>query len=67
MHMTALTFTGCGTNAAHNNCTVSVTILPLLDILKTGLNQMAWKALSGKIKAACIGTFGLEDCEFDIT
>jgi hypothetical protein len=64
VHMTALTFTGCGTNAAHNNCVVTVKILPLLDILKTGLNQMRWKALTGRINAVCSG---LVDCEFDIS
>jgi len=51
-----LVFLECGTNAEHNNCTVTVEQLPLLIVLKTALNlgtATVNKELPAKIKVEC--------------
>ncbi|HEY5709748.1 MAG TPA: hypothetical protein VIS51_10160 [Solirubrobacterales bacterium] len=57
-------YTGCGTSSAHNNCTVTVQEQPLLDLLKTGLDEGALTALSGRIRLQC-SNLGI-DCVYDL-
>ena len=59
-----LMFTGCGTGAAHDNCTVTVQEVPLLDLLKTGLDEGILTATSGRTRLQCPG-LGL-DCVYDL-
>ena len=70
VHVLKLIFEGCGTGAAHNNCTVTVQELPLADLLKTGLDQAKLINLSGRTRLQCpnIGidcVYDLEGGEFD--
>lgn len=53
MHSESLTFTGCGTNAKHDNCTITTEELPLLTVLRTSLNLAAGMFQSGKIRVQC--------------
>ncbi len=46
----AMSFTGCGTNASHNNCTVTVEELPDNDLLKLGLDEGSLEALTGETR-----------------
>ncbi|HEX6752051.1 MAG TPA: hypothetical protein VF093_00495 [Solirubrobacterales bacterium] len=65
VHTTQLTFTGCGTTAAHNNCTFTVEQLALGDLLRTALNKGRETFLSGRFKVKCGGGEFLEvDCEY---
>ncbi len=45
--VTQFTFSNCGTNAAHNNCTVTALELPKLSVLKTALNLGTLTAPTG--------------------
>ena len=53
IHTTAFTFTGCGTGAAHNNCTVETPEQPLADLLKTGLEEGVLTFTSGQQRTQC--------------
>ncbi|HEY5709747.1 MAG TPA: hypothetical protein VIS51_10155 [Solirubrobacterales bacterium] len=64
IHGLTQTYSGCGTGSAHSNCTVSVQEQPLLDLLKTGLDEGVLTALSGRIRLQC-PNLGL-DCSYDI-
>jgi hypothetical protein len=70
IHVTALSYTGCGTNAAHTNCEVVVLELPLAHLNKTGLDTGSFLALGGKIHVICenVDIFGTDiECEYDAT
>ena len=55
LETTELTWLECGTNAEHNNCTVTTEKLPLLEVLKTALNLgfARVKAGSALVKVQC--------------
>jgi len=53
IHLTQITWTGCGTNVAHNNCTVTTIAPGLLDILRTALNLGTDKFLNMQIQMIC--------------
>jgi hypothetical protein len=55
---TAYTFTGCGTNAAHTNCTVTLPVRPNFFVLKTKLNLGEITETSSQLKFTCTGVFG---------
>ena len=59
-----LSFTGCGTGSAHNNCTVTVETLPTGNLLKTGLDEGVLEAVDGQIRLQCPNA-GL-DCMYDL-
>ncbi len=50
-----LTWENCGTNAAHNNCTVTNLKLPLIDLLKTALNLGTATVLGAEVLVNCVG------------
>ncbi|MFI5025744.1 MAG: hypothetical protein ACHQCI_03215 [Solirubrobacterales bacterium] len=62
VHTLQLSITGCGTNSAHDNCTVTVEKLPLLHLLKIGLDTGVLTALDGSFVVKCPGL----DCLFDL-
>jgi hypothetical protein len=64
IHTTELSFTGCGTGSAHNNCTVTVQEAPLSHLLKTGANTGVLVNLSGRTRLQC-ANLGL-DCVNDL-
>jgi len=66
IHTTAMSFTGCGTGSAHNNCTVSVPEeqQPVSSLLKTGLDEGVLTALSGQVRLVC-SNLGL-NCLYDV-
>jgi hypothetical protein len=64
VHTLELTFAGCGTGAAHSNCTVSVDQLPLLHLLKIGLDTGVLTALNGSFEVEC-PNLGI-DCLYDL-
>jgi hypothetical protein len=53
IHTTSFTFTGCGTGAAHNNCTVETPEQPLANLLKTGLEEGVLTFTSGQQRTQC--------------
>ncbi|HEX5376617.1 MAG TPA: hypothetical protein VFW48_10730, partial [Solirubrobacterales bacterium] len=53
VHTLELSFAGCGTGSAHNNCTITVEELPLLHLLKTGLDQGVLTVLTGALRIVC--------------
>jgi len=55
VHSLESSFTGCGAEGVHTNCTVEVPkgAEPLFDLLKTGLDQGTATALSGNIEVEC--------------
>ncbi|HEX5374919.1 MAG TPA: hypothetical protein VFW48_02065 [Solirubrobacterales bacterium] len=55
---TAYTFTGCGTNATHTNCTVTLPVRPNFFVLKTKLNLGEITETSSQLKFTCTGVFG---------
>jgi hypothetical protein len=65
IHSLSQTYSGCGTGSGHNNCTVSVPAgqQPLLNLLKTGLDQGVLAAVSGQVRLQC-PNIGL-DCLYD--
>jgi hypothetical protein len=69
IHVTELGFVGCGTESAHANCIVTTVELPLLDLVKTGLDEGVLKALSGDVHVLCkkAGFFGATvDCHYEL-
>jgi hypothetical protein len=64
IHATTQTFGGCGTGSAHNNCTVTVQEQPLLNLLKTGLDEGRLTATNGRTKLQC-PNLGI-DCVYDL-
>jgi len=50
-----LTWENCGSNADHNNCTVTNEKLPLFDILKTGADLGTATALGPEVHIVCSG------------
>jgi hypothetical protein len=68
IHTKVLKFETCGTNAAHNNCEVTVETLPLLSLLKTGANIGTLTAESGltKVKCTILGFIKI-DCVYDLS
>ncbi len=70
IHITALSFTGCGTTSSHSNCEVTVTELPLAHLVKTGLDAGSLLGLNGKTFLSCenVDIFGTDiECEYDAT
>jgi hypothetical protein len=66
VHTTALKFEGCGTEAPHTNCTVTVEELPLWDLLKTGKELASLEALNGLVRVKCtIFGFIKIDCTYE--
>lgn len=66
IHVTEFNINGCGTDSGHNNCTVTATELPLLDLLNEGGNVGVLSALSGKTNIKCtIFGFIKIDCTYD--
>lgn len=64
IHTLKLTVTGCGTNAAHDNCTVTADELPLLYLLKTALDQGVLTAVDGSFRVQC-ANLGI-NCLYDL-
>lgn len=64
LDFTSMSFTGCGTGSAHNNCTLTVEELPDNNLLKLGLDEGSLEALNGRLRLAC-ANLGL-DCVFDL-
>ncbi len=64
IHTLEMSYTGCGTNSAHNNCTVTVEEQPLADLLKTGLDEGSLTATSGRTRLQC-SSLGI-DCKYDL-
>lgn len=61
---TSLVFSGCGTGAAHNDCTIAVEELPDNTLLKIGLDEGSLEAISGKWRLVC-SSLGV-DCRYDL-
>jgi len=71
VHTLKLTLTGCGTGPDHDNCTVAVDELPLLTLLKTGLDEGVLTAVDGSFTVVCkkLGVnclYDLEGAEFSM-
>ncbi|HEY5708392.1 MAG TPA: hypothetical protein VIS51_03265 [Solirubrobacterales bacterium] len=64
IHATTQTFTGCGTGSAHSNCTVSIQEQPLVNLLKTGLDEGILTATNGRTRLQC-SNLGI-DCVYDL-
>jgi hypothetical protein len=64
VHITSMSFTGCGTGSAHNNCTMTVVEMPLSNLLKTGLDEGIMTITSGRMKLVC-SNLGI-NCEYDL-
>ncbi len=62
VHALSMSFTGCGTGSAHDNCTVTVQELPLSHLLKTGPDEGVLTALNGRTRLQCSGGI---DCVYD--
>ena len=64
VHNVNLSFSGCGTGSAHNNCTITIQEQPLAVLLKTGLDEGVLTAVSGRMRAQC-ANLGI-DCVYDL-
>jgi hypothetical protein len=53
IHTDELIFQNCGTNAKHDNCTVTTEELPLLHLLKIGIDEGSLLALAGEVHVKC--------------
>jgi hypothetical protein len=53
VNVTALTWSNCGTNAAHNNCTVNTLKGGLIDLLRTALNLGTATILGSEVLVEC--------------
>jgi hypothetical protein len=53
LHNTEIAWSNCGTNVAHNNCTVTTLAPGLLDLLKTTLNLGTAIVLGAEVKMVC--------------
>jgi hypothetical protein len=53
LHNTEITWSNCGTNPAHNNCTVTTLAPGLVDLLKTALNLGTATVLGAEVKVVC--------------
>ncbi len=62
IHALSMSFTGCGTGSAHDNCTVTVQELPLSNLLKTGVDEGVQTHTNGRKRWVCSGGI---DCVFD--
>lgn len=65
IHSTVLSFTQCGSNASHNNCTVTTETQPLFELLNIGLDVGILTATSGVTRVQCT-VFGFIkiDCKY---
>jgi hypothetical protein len=63
IHGVSMSWTGCGTGSAHNNCTVSAQELPLANLLKTGLDEGVLTFTNGRMRTQC-PNLGI-DCVYD--
>lgn len=63
IHGTSLSFSGCGTGSAHNNCTATIEEQPLGSLLKTGLDEGVLTLTSGRLRAQC-ANLGI-NCVYD--
>jgi len=59
-----ISFTGCGTGSAHDNCTVTVETLPAGQLLKVWLDAGSLEAVRGSIRLVC-SNIGI-DCLYDL-
>ncbi|HEX6753337.1 MAG TPA: hypothetical protein VF093_07115 [Solirubrobacterales bacterium] len=61
-----ITFTGCGTSAAHNNCTIEFKKVPTFTLLKTAENLGLLTAANGELLFKCT-VLGITkiDCTYD--
>ena len=68
LHSLSMSFNSCETDS-NDPCTVTVTELPLSDLLKVALDQGIVTALNGKTFVFCEGAiFGADlECEYDAT
>ena len=64
LHLTELTWVECGTNAEHNNCTVTTEAFPLLEVLKTALNKGASRVNSSLPALIHVVCGSLINCKF---
>lgn len=53
LHNTELLWFNCGTNAAHNDCTVTTTALGIVEMLRTALNVGTGNVLNNRVSIAC--------------
>jgi hypothetical protein len=70
IHFTTLLFQECGTKAAHENCDITVTELPLANLLKTGLDAGVLTGEDGTVLVDCenIDIIGTDiECTYDTT
>lgn len=70
IHTLELKLSECGTNINHNNCVVEAIELPLLQLLKTGLDHGVLTALNGQLQVECINVtiFNINfTCLYDLT
>jgi hypothetical protein len=66
VHFTKLVYEGCGTEAPHTNCTVTVEELPLWDLLKIGEELASLKSTNGLTRVKCtIFGFVKIDCTYE--
>jgi hypothetical protein len=65
IHSLNQVYSGCGTGSAHNNCAITVPAgqQPLLNLLKTGLDEGTLTAVSGQVRLTC-SNLGF-DCLYD--
>lgn len=59
-----ITFTGCGTSAAHNDCAVEFKKVPTFRLLKTAKNLGVLTAVNGELFLKCSGAKKIE-CTYD--
>src|SRR5262245_9587985 len=65
-----ISFSGCGSTSAHDNCTATVEEQPLSHLLKTGLDAGTLLALNGRTRLICedLTIFKIDiDCKYDTT
>lgn len=69
IHTTSVQLQNCGTNAAHTNCEIEMTELPLANFLKTGLDQGTLTLANGRKFLFCENVvLGIDlECEYDDT
>jgi hypothetical protein len=66
VHSLETSYTNCGRNSTHTNCTVTVEEEPLFDLLKDGLDHGWLKGVSGLTRVECSG-FPSLNCLYDTT